>query len=198
MKLGIFGGTFDPPHLAHLILAEEAYFQLELDGILWVLTPVPPHKNAGAITPWQHRLDMLEAAIGNNPIFKISRVDIERKPPLYAVDTMHILRRDYPTTELVYLMGGDSLSDLPTWQHPLEFVSACHALGVMHRVGIDDDLLNLEEYIPGIRAKVQFVKAPLLEISASNIRERVAAGMPFRYYLPEAVFNIIQELQLYR
>ena len=198
MKLGIFGGTFDPPHLAHLILAEEAYYQLLLDGILWVLTPIPPHKNTKSITPWQHRLEMLTAAIGNNPSFEISRVDIERDPPHFAVDTMHILRRDYPTVELVYLLGGDSFIDLPKWHHSVEFVSACHALGVMHRTGIDEDLLNLEQHIPGIASKVQFVRAPLLEISASNIRARVASGAPFRYFLPEAVFYIIQQLNLYR
>lgn len=198
MKLGIFGGTFDPPHLAHLILAEEAYYQLQLDGILWVLTPIPPHKNTKSITPWQHRLEMLTAAIGDNPSFEISRVDIERDPPHFAVDTMHILRQDYSTVELVYLLGGDSFIDLPKWHHSVEFVSACDALGVMHRTGIDEDLLNLEKHIPGLASKVQFVRAPLLEISASNIRERVASGAPFRYFLPEAVYNIIQHINLYR
>lgn len=198
MKLGIFGGTFDPPHVAHLILAEESFYQLGLDGILWVLTPVPPHKEAQLITPWEYRLKMLEAAIGENPIFKISRVDIDRNPPLYAVDTMQILKREYPGDQLVYLMGGDSFKDLPSWHSAVEFISACHALGVMHRPGIDEDLMDLEEHIHGIQAKVRFVRTPLLEISASNIRERVAAGIPYRYYVPDPVFNIIKELQLYR
>ena len=119
MRIGIFGGTFDPPHLGHLILADEAHAQLELDRLLWVLTPDPPHKLHQSITPLVDRLDMLRATIAGNNAFELSMVDIERAGPHYAVDTLLILGRSYPGDALIYVMGGDSLRDLPTWYRPL-------------------------------------------------------------------------------
>lgn len=198
MKLGIFGGTFDPPHIGHLVLAAEAQEQLHLERILWLLTPAPPHKPGQVISPLEHRLAMLEAAIRHNPAFEISRVDIDRPPPHYALDSMRLLRHEYPDDELYYLMGGDSLQDLPTWHEPIEFVAACDCLGVMLRPGIQIDLTDLERKIPGIGEKVCFVGTPLLEISASDIRKRVSQGRHYRYYLPDGVYQIIQSRHLYR
>ena len=197
MRLGIFGGTFDPPHLGHLILASEAQSQLGLDRVLWVLTAGPPHKSGQVLTSLEHRLDMLGAAIRDNPLFEISRVEIDRTPPYYALETVRILTQAYPGDALLYLMGGDSLRDLPSWHKPLEFVQACDAIGVMRRPGEQADLESLELLIPGISRKLRFVEAPLLEIASSDIRERVAAGRPFRYYLPPAVFQIILDRKLY-
>ena len=198
MRIGIFGGTFDPIHLGHLILAAEAQAQLELDRLLFVLTPYPPHKQGRKITPIEIRLEMLQTAIGDNPVFELSRVDIDRPPPQYAVDTVRFLDQTFPEAELVYLMGGDSLQDLPTWYHPQEFVQACHYLGVMRRPGDYIDLTDIENQIPGIRAKILFVDAPLLEISSSEIRQRVAHSRPYRYFLPLPVYNIIQARHLYQ
>jgi nicotinate-nucleotide adenylyltransferase len=197
-RLGIFGGTFDPPHLAHLILAAEASYQLNLELVLWILTPYPPHKEGRPITPLRYRLEMIEAALASDPIFQLSRVDIDRSAPHYAVDTMNILKESYPQATLIYLMGGDSLRDLPLWKRPKEFLDACHGLGVIRRPGDLVDLPALETRLPGLSRKVQFVEAPLLEISATQIRQRVASGQPFRYFLPPAVYRIIQEHQLYR
>ena len=115
MKIGIFGGTFDPPHMGHLILAEEACWQLQLDHVLWVLTPFPPHKKDRIISPVQDRLSMVQFAITENDRFKLSRVDIDRQPPHYAVDTVSILQQSSVNDEFYYLMGADSLIDLPTW-----------------------------------------------------------------------------------
>lgn len=198
MKLGIFGGTFDPLHAAHLILAAEAQFQLALDRVLWVLTPDPPHKEKWKVTSVAHRLDMLQSAIGDNPLFELSRVDLDRPGPYYAVDTLAILRDHYPRAELVYLMGGDSLHDLPDWHRPAEFLAACDALGVMRRPNDGIDLPVLEAKYPGLEAKVRFVDAPLLEISAREIRHKIASARPFRYYLPLSVYQIILERDLYR
>ncbi len=197
MALGVFGGTFDPPHLGHLILAQEAQSQLGLDKVLWVLTAGPPHKTGLVITALQHRLDMLSAATCDNPDFEISRVDIDRSAPHYAVDTVRLIARSHPEAELIYLMGGDSLHDLPTWFKPNEFVQACDAIGVMARPGEQVPLDSLERQIPGIARKVRFVEAPLLEIASSDIRARVAQGRPFRYYLPPAVYQIILDRKLY-
>jgi len=196
--IGIFGGTFDPPHLGHLILAAEARAQLGLERLLWVLTPDPPHKQDQSIAPLQHRLEMVKLAIANDPQFEISSVEMTRPGPHYALDTVHILAGQNPEVNLAYLMGGDSLNDLPHWHRPADFVSACHLIGVMRRPGDTVELATLEKSLPGLRSKVRFVEAPLLNIAAREIRKRIAEGRPFRYFLPERVFEYINEHGLYR
>jgi len=191
-RIGIFGGTFDPPHIAHLILADEAQEQLGLSRLLWVLTPVPPHKPDITITPLEHRLNMLQLAIADNPRFQLSRVDIDRPCPHYALDTVRILTSQYPDSELIYLMGGDSLHDLPKWHLPIDFIQACQKLGVMHRPGDSINMSKLETIFPGITGKVHFIKVPQIEISSSDIRRRIAEGCPFRYFVPKAVYDYIQ------
>lgn len=198
MRIGIFGGTFDPPHLGHLILAEEARDQLGLERLLWVLTPNPPHKRGQPVSPVSPRLELVQAAIGDNPAFELSRVDLDRPGPHYAVDTVLLLQKQFPGADLVYLIGGDSLHDLPTWHCPRELAAACAALGVMRRPGDRIDLARVEEAIPGISAKLEWIDAPLLEISSHEIRQRVAEGRPFRYYLPEKVYQLIVERGLYQ
>lgn len=197
-KLGLFGGTFDPPHLGHLILAVEAQYQLALDRVLWVLTPEPPHKSEQLISPWQTRMRLLEAAIVSNPGFAISRVEIDRPPPHYAFETVRIMKQEYPNAELVYLMGGDELRDLPTWKQPADFISAIDAIGVMRRPADAVDLLALERRFPGVAQKIWFLAAPLIEISASEIRRRIGAGQPVRYFLPTLVYELILEQKLYQ
>ena len=198
MRLGIFGGSFDPPHHAHRILAAEAQSQLKLDRVLWVLTPNPPHKQARKLSPLEMRQALVEAAIQDEPRFELSRVEIERPPPHYAYQTMQLLAWRYPEETLVYLMGGDSLRELPTWKHPQDFLATCQAIGVMRRLGEPLDLESLEKELPGINPKLVFVEAPLLQISGSEIRARLRAGGPARYYLPDAVYARILELGMYR
>ncbi len=196
-RLGILGGTFDPPHVAHLILAEEVITAMHLDRLLWLLTPVPPHKPEQQITPVEHRLAMLQAAIGDHPRFALSRVDIDRPPPHYAADSMELIRDRYPDDLLVYVMGGDSLRDLPGWYAPGMFVSACDRIAVVRRPGVEIDTDSVAAQLPGIGLKLRFVDAPLLEISSSKIRARVKDGRPFRYYLLPAVYELIQQRGLY-
>jgi nicotinate-nucleotide adenylyltransferase len=198
MFIGIFGGTFDPPHIGHMILAAEALDQLGLDRLLWVLTPDPPHKQGQAITPLPLRLEMLELALAGNPEFELSQVDIQRPPPHYAVDTVQIIHSQLPGSRLAYLIGGDSLHDLPTWHAPADFLAACDILGVMRRPGDQIDLSTLEFDLPGLTEKIRFIEAPLLEISASEIRRRVSEGRPYRYYVPAPVFEYIQENHLFQ
>jgi nicotinate-nucleotide adenylyltransferase len=198
MRLGIFGGTFDPPHLGHLILAAEAHAQLGLERVLWVLTPVPPHKTDQQITPLADRLDLLSAALDGDPNFELCRVDINRPPPHYAVDTVELLRTQNPQARLIYLMGGDSLSDLPLWHRPNDFIRACDEIGVMLRPGHAINLDILDARLPGLRARARLVHAPLLEISSSDLRRRVAQGKPFRYFLQEPVYQLILARRLYQ
>jgi len=198
MRIGAFGGTFDPPHIAHLILAAEALDQLDLKRILWLLTPYPPHKTRQRITPVEQRLEMVRATIAENEAFELSRADIDRSPPHFTVDTMELLAAQNPGAELVFLMGEDSLNDLPTWHKPGEFLGAVHSLGVMHRPGREAELAQLERWLPGISEKVTYIRAPLLEVSASDIRQRIAEGRPYRYFLTPQVYRIILEGGLYR
>jgi len=197
-RIGVFGGTFDPPHVGHLILASEAADQLGLERVLWVLTPDPPHKRGLPITPLLIRLELVKAAIEGDPLFELSGVEIDRPGPHYAVDTLLILHDLYPEDALIYLIGGDSLRDLPTWHQPLRFLEACDGLGVMRRPGDAVDLSHLEATLPGLKRKVMFVDAPLLEISSSQIRQRVAGGKAYRYYLPPRVYELVERYRLYR
>jgi nicotinate-nucleotide adenylyltransferase len=197
-RLGVFGGTFDPPHLAHRILAAEALEQLGLKRVLWVLTPNPPHKVDASITPLEHRLAMLQAALDGEDRFELSRVDIERPPPHYALGTLQALREQYPQSKLVFLMGGDSLRDLPFWHEPMSFLDACDELGVMRRASDRLDLESLEKKLPSLKLKLRWIETPLLEISASWVRQRVRVGKMYRYYVPEAVYRIIEAHGLYK
>ena len=196
-SMGIFGGTFDPPHVGHLILAAGARAQLGLERLLWVLTPDPPHKQGQSIAPLEHRLAMVKLAIANDPQFEISDVELTRPGPHYALDTVLLLAEQNPGTKLVYLMGGDLLRDLPQWHRPADFISACHLIGVMRRPGDAVDLNTLEKTLPGLSSKICFVEAPLLDIAAHDIRSRIAEGRPFRYFLTEKVYEYIIENGLY-
>ncbi len=197
MRIGVFGGTFDPPHLGHLILASEALYQLRLERLLWVLTPTPPHKLSQPVSPAEQRLELVLAAIEGEPRFELSRVDLDRPGPHYAVDTVSLLQQRYPGTEIIYLLGGDSLRDLPLWYQPQALVAGVAGLGVMRRPGSSFDLESLAWHLPGIEEKVSFIETPLLEISSSIIRQRIAAGGPYRYFLPQRVYELIREHRYY-
>lgn len=197
MRIGIFGGTFDPPHLGHIALASEALHQLHLGWVLWVLTADPPHKHGHEISPVEKRLCLLNAAIWDYPHFRVSRVEIDRPGPYFAVDTVSILQTQFPGDELFYLIGGDSLRDFPKWNRPRQLVQQLAGLGVLHRPGALLDLGVLEEQIPGILAKVHWIDSPQMNISATNIRERIASGRPYRHFLPPSVYELINSLHYY-
>lgn len=197
MRIGVFGGTFDPLHIAHLILADEAYLTLQLTQILFVLTPVPPHKQDRDITPVNYRLEMLQKTLQMDTRFEVSDVDINRPPPHYAVDTLKLLHKKYPEDKMVYLMGSDSLRDLPNWFKPKEFVAVCDEIGIMCRPNTQFDLHELCSSIPGLDQKAHFMDVPFLEISSSLIRKKISSGAPYQYYVPPEVRQIIEKNQLY-
>lgn len=197
MKIGILGGTFNPPHIGHQILAAEALNQIGLDHVLWVLTSYPPHKNQRNITPVEFRLRMVEMTIDDNPKFILSRVDIDREPPYYAGDTVKILKNQSPKNEFYYLMGLDSLNDLPVWHNPADFIAACDGLIVMMRKRVGLNTKKLEKEIPGLKEKLYFLKTPIIDISSSNIRERVNKNEPYRYFVPDKVYRYIERNRLF-
>ena len=197
-RIGVFGGTFDPPHVGHMILAAEARSQLKLEKVLWVLTSVPPHKRNQPVSDTAQRLELVQAAIQDEPAFSFSTVDIDRDGPHYAVDAMRLLRAQHPDADLIYLIGEDSLHDMPAWYQPQTLVDETAGIGVMRRPGKTVDLKALEAALPGISGKVDFVEAPLLEISSSQVRQRISRGEAFRYYLLPAVYQLIETRQYYR
>ena len=195
--LGVFGGTFDPPHFGHLRLARAALRQLSLARVLWVPTADPPHKQDDVLTPVDLRLAMVAAAIKRHPAYVLSRIDVDRPGPHWAADTVRLLAEAWPGADLYYVMGGDSLRDLPTWGRPRDFLAACR-LAVLRRPGDEVDLAALERTLPGITERVRFIDAPRTQVSATLIRERVAAGLSIAGCVPAAVARLIAEHGLYR
>jgi len=197
-KIGLFGGTFDPPHIGHLILASEAVHQLGLSRLLWMLAPDPPHKLDQPITPLPHRLEMLQRMIEGNPSFEISRLEIDRPGPHYTIDTVRLLSQLEPKADITLLLGGDSLRDLPTWRLCANLVAEVSKIGVMRRPGDPFDMPALEAKIPGVTEKVFFIDAPLQDLASREIRRRVAKGEAYRYYVHPSVYEYIETQQLYR
>jgi nicotinate-nucleotide adenylyltransferase len=196
--IGVLGGTFDPPHLGHLILADEGRAALGLERVLWVVTAQPPHKPDEPVTPVEHRLAMVQAAIQADPGFELSRADVDRPGPYYSVGTLRWLAERMPSARFAYLMGADSLRDLPRWHQPEALVAICEALGVMRRSGVDVDLRALERQVPGLAGKVHLFEAPLIGVSAKDVRARVRRQAPYRYLVPPGVADIIARRGLYR
>ncbi len=197
-RLGVFGGTFDPPHLGHLVLAEAAADHLGLASVLFVPAAIPPHKEASAVRAGaEHRLAMTQLAIAGNPRFALARTDLDRPGPHYTVDMLRLLRDEHPRSELVLLIGGDSLRDLPTWSRPEELI-ALASLGVLRRPADDLNLNALERAIPGLAARTAWIPALRLDIASSAIATAIAAGRSVRYLVPDAVLAYIEAHGLYK
>ncbi len=196
-RVGYFGGTFDPPHLGHFILAAETQYQLDLDAFWWIITPDPPHKKDRIITPVKHRLEMLQLVVEDFGRFFISEVDLKRDPPHYAADTVEILKKDNPSAELVYIIGEDSLKDLPDWHEPSRFINIVDQLAIIPRPQITTDLDQLERFMPGLSGKTVFITDIMLDISSSVIRRRVREGDPYEHFLTESVAEYIRSNGLY-
>jgi nicotinate-nucleotide adenylyltransferase len=197
-RIGYLGGTFDPPHLGHQIVAREALYQLDLDRVMWLITPDPPHKGDQEITPIQFRLEMLHLVIDRYDEFYLSEVDLQRSPPFFAADTVEIITRQQPTIELVYIIGGDSLGDLPGWFEPDRFLAAIDQLAVAPRPGYDPDLAAIDRVVPGIKEKTIFLTEIMMEISSNLIRKRIKQGAAFEHFLIPEVASYIKKNQLYR
>jgi nicotinate-nucleotide adenylyltransferase len=195
--LGIIGGTFDPPHYGHLILAENGRAQLGLDQVLFVPVAQPPHKPEQPITETRHRVAMVEAAIADNAAFQLSRVDVDRPGPNFTVDMLRILQETYARASLFFLMGGDSLTEFLSWRNPAGIVEQAH-LAVMQRPGWEADLATLGEELPGIGERLAWLDTPHLKISGTDLRRRVREGLPIRYLVPSSVREYVHKHGLYR
>jgi nicotinate-nucleotide adenylyltransferase len=200
--IGLLGGTFDPIHYGHLVIAEEVRAVLQLDEIAFIPAGQPPHKPGRIITPAQHRVAMLELAIASNPYFAICLVDVERSGPSYTVDTLRQLREERgANTALYFVIGWDSLQELHTWYDPIGILEQLTYLVAVRRPGYVEEpgyKELLEKRLPGILQRLLVVPAPQLDISATDLRQRVAEGRPIKYQTPEAVERYIAEHDLYR
>jgi len=195
--LGILGGTFDPPHVGHLILAEEARSQLGLRKVVWVPAGVPWRKGERPVSPAAERLEMVARAISENEAFELSRLETQRTGPSYMVETLETLRGRSEGSELILIMGSDALSDLPNWKEPARLVELAR-LAVASRAEGDDVLAEVENALPGVRERIAWVKMPRIEISSTDLRRRVAEGRSVRYLVPDAVGDYIHKGGLYR
>ncbi len=201
MRVGVFGGTFDPVHTGHLLLAEQAREQGRLDEVWFVPAPRPPHKDEPALTRFEQRVEMLALALAGNPAFRIDELEKERGGPSYTVDTLAELRRRHPTHEFFLLIGSDTLHDLPLWHDPA---------GVLERAGLlvmarpNSPVLTVEQLrvrlrLPdGVPLRLEVMEMPQIDISSRDLRRRAAAGRSLRYFLPRAVECYIHDKRLYR
>jgi len=200
VRVGVLGGTFDPPHLGHLILAQEALQALGLSQVLFVPAGEPWRKAGRELSPRDHRIAMVRLAVGDNPHLAVSTAEVERPGPSYTAETLAELRQQFGSEpELFFIMGADSLTDFPHWHQPHRILELAR-LAVAERAPLGDE--GLQEGIPeeiaeALRERVVWLPMPLVAISASAVRERVRQGLSIRYWVPQAVEEYIRGHRLY-
>jgi nicotinate-nucleotide adenylyltransferase len=200
VNIGLFGGTFDPPHAGHLIVAQDAALALGLDRILFIPAAQPPHKRAAAVTAAAVRVRMLELAVAEDGRFGIDRLELERGGASYTVDTLRALHGAHPGVQLTLLMGADQYAEFPTWREPDE-IRRLARLAVLMRGGATGPEAeasgswrpSLSEMAGGVLS----VAVTRIDISSTAVRRRVAEGLPIRYLVPPAVERFIFENRLY-
>jgi len=198
LRLGILGGTFDPVHRGHLLLAGTARDELGLDEVLFVPAGQPWRKVDRPITSAEHRLAMLRLALEGQETFEIALLELEREGPSYAADTLEALRRDRPNDELFFILGEDALADLPNWVRPGRILELAVPV-VARRAGVDRKAVEeAARRLPGLLDRAVWLKMPLVDVSGTEIRDRVRRGLPIGDLMPPAQEEYIREHGLYR
>jgi nicotinate-nucleotide adenylyltransferase len=199
MRIGILGGTFDPVHLGHLVMADQCREQAALDQVWFIPAARPPHKQAQQLTTFGQRVEMLELAVAGNPAFRVDRLEQERPGPSYTADTLEELHRRHPENELFLIIGSDCLPDLPSWREPKRLVELATLLIVPRPNGREWTPEQIAKALPpNIPYRLQVVQIPLLELSSRDIRTRLISGRSIRYLVPRAVECYIEAHHLYR
>lgn len=197
MKVGILGGTFDPVHLGHIAVAEEAKTQVKLDEVIFMVAGQPWMKEGTHITPAKHRVEMVRLAIEGTPYFKLSTMEVERKGPTYTVDTLTELNKQRPDDELFLIVGWSSLSEMAQWHAPHRIIKLCRIIAVPRPGAARPDLKALDSVIRGISRRVRLLDRPFMDISSTEIRDRVTCGLPIGYLVPKPGEKYIREHKLY-
>jgi len=199
MKVGIMGGTFDPPHIAHLIIAEVARVRLELDQVVFIPAGDPWMKSAHMVSSAEKRVEMVSLAIDSNPAFSLSLIEVKRHGPTYTIDTIEQLSGEVGyDAGLFLLLGWDSVADLPSWKAPYR-ISKMAKIVAFPRPGFaKPDPAELEKVMPGIAERVVYIEEPYLSISSTCIRQRAREGKSVRYLVPDTVGQYIVEHNLYK
>ena len=196
MRLGLFGGTFDPIHIGHLILAEQCREACRLDRVWFVPAGAPPHKR-GDRTPVYQRIEMAKVAIAGHQAFEVSDIEARRPGPHYSADTLEGVHRERPGDDLFFLIGADSLIDLPTWRDPSR-IARLATIVVVNRPGMDEvDPSSLPSFGPGTK-NLKFVTIPSIDIASKVLRQRLAEGRTIRFMVPRGVEAYIAAQGLYR
>jgi nicotinate-nucleotide adenylyltransferase len=197
LRVGVFGGAFNPPHLGHLVCAQEVLLQLELERVLFVPVGEPPHRGLEEDPGGEARLEMVEQAIAGDERFAASRVELDREGPSYTSDTLGQLREGAPDNELFLILGGDQAASLPDWHEP-EKVLERATVAAVERVGWSRSAIGIK--LARLRGtdRVRYLDMPLMQISSTGIRRRVREGRPIRYLVPPAVEDYIAAHDLYR
>lgn len=191
MDIGLFGGSFNPPHVAHLIVAEVARDQFGFDEVWWIPNATPPHKSHDELANVDHRLEMTRRAVAENSAFRLCDIEVERAGVSYTVETVRALQEQHPNTDFGLLIGSDSLDHFAEWHRPDEIAERV-PLVVYKRPGVIDTVPE-----PRFARHVQFVAAPVMEVSGTEIRSRRRAGRSIRYLVPDPVRTYIKEQELY-
>jgi nicotinate-nucleotide adenylyltransferase len=199
VKIGVLGGTFDPVHLGHIGMADEARKALDLAEVIFVPAGQPVGKSTRRVTPAEQRIEMLRLAIIGRPYLKISFMEIERPGPSYTVDTLDALRKRYGgKAEIYFILGWDSLAQLPEWHEPGRIVEMCSLVAVPRPGYPRPDVKILEKTVPDISKKLVYIDEPNLDISAMAIREKAARGEPVDHLVPGLVAEYIKKHRLYK
>jgi nicotinate-nucleotide adenylyltransferase len=198
VRLGLFGGTFDPPHYGHLVAAQEAACQLNLGRVLFLPARQNPLKRGEEVSPAEDRCRMVSLAIDSNSLFELSRVDLDRPSPSYTVDLLRALRAEWPSAELFFLVGADIVPELPRWHAPSALLDLATLVAINRPGAPVLSVAALEQALPAAAQRVILLEIPAMAISATELRARVRAGRPIRYLTPPAVEAYINERGLYR
>ena len=195
-RVGILGGAFNPPHLGHLVCAQEARVQLELDRVLLVPVGEAPHRTLADDPGAEARLEMTELAVEGDPCLSVSRIELDRPGPSYTADTLAALREQAPDDELTLILGGDQAAALPTWHQPERVLELARVAAVERVDWARERIVRSVASLTGAD-RLTFIHMPLIDISSSDLRERAARGMPLRYLVSERVAEYIGEHGLY-
>jgi nicotinate-nucleotide adenylyltransferase len=196
LRVGILGGAFNPPHIGHLVCAQEAHVQLDLEKVVFMPFGQAPHREVEADPGAEARLELVELAVGDDARFASSRLEIDRSGPSYTADTLRELREKEPDDELFLILGGDQAAALPRWHEP-ETVLSLATVAVVERTNWSRNAIGITlGRLPGAE-RIRYLDMPIMQVSSSTVRRRVAAGQPIRYLVPDKVASYIGENDLY-